>query len=493
MSVRARLIAVFVAATVVPLGLTLWMTTSLLEHSLTYASTRELDEISRSLETTGREYYQQARQELAAAVERGEVKPVRMLPENRAKWPPAVAEFSDSGEDTRFNLAGEEGDRLDYLVRRGAAVDVYSKDLGAVAMDRLSEQYARARSLIETAKARDLRRGFTYTYVLLMSAIWMVSLLVLVYLASRISRPIGELTNSLLKLSAGDLSVRLHTDRRDEVGKAIRAFNHMAGQLHHSRERLVFLTRLAGWQQLARKMAHEVKNSLTPIRLTIEEISARGADGDRAFLEQAAQIVVDEVNSLERRVRAFSEFAAEPPVRPAILNVNALLEERVAFLRTAHPEVAYQLRLVEDAPQAFADEDLVKGILTNLLENAAEAAGAGGAVLAATRVERDTGQEMIALEVHDSGPGLSMQAIETLFEPAISFKKGGMGLGLSIARRSALLCGGDIVLIQGELGGAAFRLLLPARESPMPDDINDPSCPQHELSSSTTKKISAAR
>ncbi|MCL4854452.1 MAG: ATP-binding protein, partial [Bryobacteraceae bacterium] len=98
------------------------------------------------------------------------------------------------------------------------------------------------------------------------------------------------------------------------------------------------------------------------------------------------------------------------------------------------------------------------------------AAGAGGAVLAAIRVERDTGQEMIALEIHDSGPGLSMQAIETLFEPAISFKKGGMGLGLSIARRSALLCGGDIVLIQGELGGAAFRLLLPVRESPTPED-----------------------
>lgn len=240
-------------------------------------------------------------------------------------------------------------------------------------------------------------------------------------------------------------------------------------------------------------MAHEVKNSLTPIRLTIEEISARGADGDRAFLEQAAQIVVDEVNSLERRVRAFSEFAAEPPVRPAILDVNALLEERIAFLRTAHPEVAYHLRLVEDTPRAIADEDLVKGILTNLLENAAEAAGAGGAVLAATRVERDTGQEMIALEIHDSGPGLSMQAIETLFEPAISFKKGGMGLGLSIARRSALLCGGDIVLIRGELGGAAFRLLLPVRESPTPADVKDPSCPQHELSSSTTKKISAAR
>jgi signal transduction histidine kinase len=97
-------------------------------------------------------------------------------------------------------------------------------------------------------------------------------------------------------------------------------------------------------------------------------------------------------------------------------------------------------------------------VLTNLLENAAHAAGAGGAVLVAT--SRDQGK--VAIEVHDSGPGLSEQARETLFEPTISFKKGGAGLGLSIARKSALLMGGDILLVKGELGGAAFRVVLPA-------------------------------
>jgi signal transduction histidine kinase len=119
--------------------------------------------------------------------------------------------------------------------------------------------------------------------------------------------------------------------------------------------------------------------------------------------------------------------------------------------------VTYECRLSERAPQAFADQDLVKGILTNLLENAAEAAGEGGKILGSTEV--DAGR--VALEVNDSGPGLSRQARESLFQPTISFKKRGMGLGLSIARRSALLCGGDIVVAKGELGGAAFRVLLP--------------------------------
>ena len=111
----------------------------------------------------------------------------------------------------------------------------------------------------------------------------------------------------------------------------------------------------------------------------------------------------------------------------------------------------------EKSPRVFADQDLVKGILTNLLENAAEAAGEGGKIVSSTAL--DGGR--VTVEVNDSGPGLSQQARESLFQPTISFKKRGMGLGLSIARRSALLSGGDIVVVKGELGGAGFRVLLP--------------------------------
>ncbi len=257
-------------------------------------------------------------------------------------------------------------------------------------------------------------------------------------------------------MAAGDLDARVEPGGSDEIGEAVRAFNRMADQLQHSRERLIHVTRLASWQALARKMAHEVKNSLTPIRLTMEEMISRNGESDHAFLEQAAQIVADEVHTLERRIKAFSEFASEPPVMPDEIDVNAMVEERIAFLRSAHPEVIYELRLAAERPHAFADPDLIKGVLTNLLENAADAAGPGGIVIASTAVA----ESKLNIEVHDSGPGLSAQARSTLFEPSISFKKGGMGLGLSIARRSALLCGGDLMLVEGELGGAGFRVVL---------------------------------
>jgi nitrogen fixation/metabolism regulation signal transduction histidine kinase len=231
----------------------------------------------------------------------------------------------------------------------------------------------------------------------------------------------------------------------------------MADQLRQNRERLVYLTQIASWQSLARKTAHELKNSLTPIRLTVEEIQAR-QPADRTFIDQAVQIVVSEIDSLERRVRAFSEFSSEPNVELEALDINALVNERVVLQRLVHPETIFQVRLDQRQPVAYAATDLVKGVLNNLLQNAAEAAGAAGQVLIVTAA----GNGQVVIEVHDSGPGIGAETSATLFEPTITFKKKGMGLGLSIAKKNAILSNGDIALVPGELGGAAFRVTLNA-------------------------------
>jgi nitrogen fixation/metabolism regulation signal transduction histidine kinase len=454
---RNRLILIFLAATLAPLAATVWVTTSLLELSVSYSSTDQLDALSKSLESTGREFYQRARADLKQRALAGELEPTKYAAADHAHWPEAVKNFAEGDQAEAVTQSGQEGNRLDYMVRRGDGVWSYSASLGEVGLERLTNQIRESRALVNKAQSYDFRRGFKLGYLLLAAAIWMVSLALLFYLAHRISQPIQQLTAGLGRLAAGDLGARVEARRDDEIGRAIQAFNHMAERLQESTERLIYLRQLASWQTLARKMAHEVKNSLTPIRLTVEEMVARHAEADRGFMEQAAQIVVDEIETLERRIRAFSQFAAEPPVQPAELDVNSLLQERVAFLKTAHPEVAYECRLAEDAPRIMADQDLIKGILTNLLENAAEAAGEGGRILGVTAAANGR----VAIEVHDSGPGLSEQARASLFQPSISFKKKGMGLGLSIARKSALLSGGDIVLVKGELGGAGFRVLLP--------------------------------
>jgi nitrogen fixation/metabolism regulation signal transduction histidine kinase len=457
---RHRLILVFVVATLLPLGLTLWTMLNLLERSLDLAPLPQLDAVTKSLQDTGRELYADARELLRRDANDGRIAPRKVAPaEAQAFW--------DSNKPEEFERAGDREDRLDYYVRHEnpagggpSEVWIYSRPIG-VSMSEITQRIADAREALPSSEGRDFRRGFSRTLLAVAAVLWMLALGAMIYVSHRISRPVQQLTQGLGRVAAGDLDARVEPGGSDEIGAALGAFNYMADQLQHSRERLIHVTRLASWQALARKMAHEVKNSLTPIRLTMEEIVSRRGKLDNVFLEQAAQIVADEVNTLERRVRAFSEFAAEPPVEPAEIDANALVEERIAFLRSAHPEVTYNLRLADGLPPAIADPDLIKGVLTNLLENAAEAARPGGVVLAATSVDGSK----LRIEVHDSGPGLSAQARSTLFEPSISFKKGGMGLGLSIARRSALLCGGDLQTLDGELGGAAFCVTLGLSEN----------------------------
>ncbi len=458
---RNRLILIFLAATLAPLAATVWITNSLLETSLDYSSTNQLEHVAQSLYTTAREYYRHVQDDLRRRAGRGDRPSEKYSGADSAHWPQSVQDFAASGEPADFQHNGESGNRLDYLVRHGNDVWVYYAPLG-VGMDDLSAQIRAASERVDQNRTHDWRRGFRLVYGLTTAAIWLVSLALLVYLAHRVSQPIQLLTTGLGRLAAGDLSARVEEGRNDEIGRASHAFNDMANRLQETTDRLVYLRQLASWQALARKTAHELKNSLTPIRLTVEEMVVRSGETDRPFIEQAAQIVVDEIETLERRVRAFSEFAAEPPVSPRPLDVNSVLQERMAFLKTAHPEVAYDCRLADGTPVAMADPDLLKGILTNLLENAAEAAGEGGQILAATSLcMNGAGRGHIAIEVHDSGPGLSEQAKASLFQPTITFKKRGMGLGLSIARKSALLSGGDVVLVKGELGGAGFRVLLP--------------------------------
>jgi nitrogen fixation/metabolism regulation signal transduction histidine kinase len=456
-SLRRRLIAAFLVATVLPLGASIWIASTLLDRSLSFATTDELDRLSRTLENTVRQFYQRERDALGRDAAEGRLTARRYVASEQVSWPEEVQAFAQSSEPERFTLAGAAGDRLDLLRRTADGVSVFSRDLGAIHMNDLAAEVSRTREAVASLASRDLRRGFTLTLFLLVGLVWLLSLAPIVLMAHRVSRPIRELTAGLSAFAGGDWNRRLDTTRTDEVGRAVTAFNDMAEQLRASRDRLVYLAQMSSWQSLARKTAHELKNSLTPIRLTVEEMLARQPTADRAFMAQAAAIVIAEIESLEARVRAFSEFASDPVVTPELVDVNAVVRDRVLFLGPAHPETAYRLQLDAAAPRVFAGADLLRSILTNLLENAAEAAGPKGTVLAVTRA---TGSDVV-IEVHDSGPGVSEQARDTLFEPSITFKKHGMGLGLSIVRKNALVSGGDVALIAGELGGAGFRVTLP--------------------------------
>jgi nitrogen fixation/metabolism regulation signal transduction histidine kinase len=458
---RTKLILIFSTATLAPLAAILWVSMSLLEYSLNYASTEEVDGLSQSLENVSREYYRQVREDLKTDATHGNLRPQQLATAERQNWPASARQFWDSRDAERFVISEPDGSRLLYMIRDQNGIRLFSRTLDGVNLDRIRAQIQQARDRVARMEQTNLHRGLIFALILLSAVIWLISLGGIIFFANRISKPIQELTAGLFQLAEGNFKTQVQSEPRDEVGRAIQAFNRTAVELQQSRERLIYLTQVASWQSLARKMAHELKNSLTPIRLTVEEILARQPAADPKFLAQAAQVVIDEVESLERRVRAFSDFATEPAPNPMALDVNALLQERIQFLSVGHPQTRYVVEADSSSPKAWADADMVKGILTNLLENAAEAAGDGGKVLGTS----GTKNGKIEVEVHDSGPGLNVEARASLFEPSISFKRRGMGLGLSIARKNALLSGGELEAIEGRMGGAGFRLTLPARES----------------------------
>ncbi len=463
-TLRAKLLVCFLVATLAPLGLTIWFAARLLDQSLDLAPVTELAESAAMLEKSGKAYYATARELLRERVRSGtltaEASPLALAP----------------GEAERFLL---EGDRLVLLRPEGR----YAMPLAGVSLAALQHAVAESREIVESHRERNFKRGFFWVLILGAAAIWLAALVGLLYSATRLTRPIQRLTQALRHFAHGH-TTRLAPGANDEVGEAILSFNDMVEQSERSREKLLLITRLESWQALGRKMAHEVKNSLTPIRLTVEEMVARSPAQERAFLEQAAQIVTDEVQTLERRVKAFSELAAEPPLAIAPLDLRAVVEERLALLSTAHPGIIYRRHWESSLPLVAADADLLKGILTNLLENAADALERGGVI----RVSASERASQVEILVEDSGPGLSLLARETLFQPTISFKRSGMGLGLSIAKRSALLMSGDLELVPSTLGGAAFLLRLPAAPfTPLESSW------QNESSSSTTKKTLAVR
>ena len=274
-SLRNRLIAAFLIATILPLAATIAITTSLLESSLGYATTEELDRISRTLEDTVRQFYQREREALRQDAAMGRLAPTMYATADAAAWPDEIRAFWDSAEPERFGVSGPEGDRLEYLRRASGGVDVYARDLAGIHLQELSTKLRSAREVVGSIETRDLRRGFTLTLLLLVAIVWVISLAPLLFMAHRISKPIRQLTAGLTGFAQGDWDRRVESSRGDEVGRAVDAFNHMAEQLRRSRERLVYLTQMSSWQSLARKTAHELKNSLTPIRLTVEEILAR--------------------------------------------------------------------------------------------------------------------------------------------------------------------------------------------------------------------------
>ncbi len=290
-----------------------------------------------------------------------------------------------------------------------------------------------------------------------------------VLVARPVTRGIARLGAAMQPVAAGDLSVRVEAVGDDEVADLGRAFNRMLEELEQSRARIDFLRRMGEWQKMARRLAHEIKNPLTPIQLAVEESHRRYQGDDPAYrkiIETTLEVVTEEIASLRRLVSEFSSFARLPRAElgPADLG-EFLREQRESFaLRdegAAEVDVAFEIGA---APMPAAlDREMMHRVLTNIVRNAAQAvrdargAGAKGKVVIRAATE---GDEHV-LTIDDDGPGIPADARAAVFDPYVTTKRDGTGLGLSIVKKIVVDHGGRIDATDSPLGGARFVVHLP--------------------------------
>jgi len=299
-------------------------------------------------------------------------------------------------------------------------------------------------------------------YISVIVIILVIPPLVGFYVARRVTKRVARLRDATTRVAAGDLTVRVRPDGKDELDELGRTFDAMVSEIADARSRLEYVQKVSAWQEVARRLAHEIKNPLTPIQLAVQELVSKYAGDDeryRRLLTTANEILYEEITGLRRLVDDFSAFAKLSRAEPVMMDLSALVAE---FVRQ-NPQFEKVTRVVvpETAVHAKCDKVLFRRVLANLVENAVQAAEAEGrAPQIVINVGPSEQADKVLVSVEDNGPGVPEKDRQRIFDPYVTHKEGGTGLGLAIVRKILIDHGGDIRVadVPSALGGARFEV-----------------------------------
>jgi two-component system nitrogen regulation sensor histidine kinase NtrY len=314
-----------------------------------------------------------------------------------------------------------------------------------------------------------LRREILKTAALVALAALLIGLLVSWWVSRRITRPVEELAKGARDVASGRWDTHIDVKGSDEIGQLAAAFNDMTKTLASQKEKLVQTERVAAWRELARRLAHELRNPLFPLQITVENLQRARQLGPQQFQEvfsEATATLKAELANLNTIVGRFSDFSKMPAPQFTRVNVNEVLRNAVRlfepqFTAVGKPSIATEFFLSESLPEIDADPDLLHRAFQNLVLNALDAMPAGGTI---TLKSSDAG-ESVRIEVADTGKGLTPEECSRLFTPYYTTKQLGTGLGLAIVQSVVSDHHGSISVSSEEGRGAAFRIDLPKCQS----------------------------
>ena len=299
-------------------------------------------------------------------------------------------------------------------------------------------------------------------YLLFSLPVFLLSILVSFLLSEEVVQPIVSLEEATRRVAEGDFSTRILTRPTDELSVLADSFNRMVSELARSRSKLLQAEKIAAWQEIAQRLAHEIKNPLTPIKLSAQRI-LRKYTGEsvefRGILEGAVSAIIREVDNLNDMLAHFRDFARLPVPRPETCRLREVAEEAAAMYGTA--SVAIDCTRVGADSVITADRSQLQQLFANLFQNAIQAMPAAGRISVASAVVSKEGRRFCRLQVRDTGSGIAEEIRDMIFSPYFTTKKQGAGLGLTIVERIVFDHAGSIRFETQAGVGTTFVIDLP--------------------------------
>ncbi len=300
----------------------------------------------------------------------------------------------------------------------------------------------------------------------------LLAILLSSWAAARVTRPVEQLALAAQEVAAGNWDARVEVTGDDEIGQLADSFNRMTTELLRQKERLIQSERVAAWRELARRLAHELKNPLFPLQLTVENLLRAREQSPEQFDEvfrESSRTLLGEISNLKAIIGRFSEFSKMPQPQWQKVQINDVVRG-VAQLFQAQLQapgraaIACRLELDENLEFIAVDPDLLHRALSNLVLNAMDAMPSGGTLTLRTRAA----DSKIAIEVADTGSGLTREECERIFTPYYTSKQHGTGLGLAIVQ-SVISDHGGRISVHSEPGkGTTFVIELPRNLESLP-------------------------
>jgi nitrogen fixation/metabolism regulation signal transduction histidine kinase len=481
-----------------------------------------IEDALRGAQSTATDYYREKQTNLASFLD-GPLAPGMIIDYTASSgrnWPDihginlsidALQVFDSGGREVAFG--GDERARLAAppatsgtvvhadvtILRERRSFSVGANRLTAVASALLPEALrSNAPKLTESltvftalARYRALFRLVLVAFFFLFSlAIFFITVLVSLLLSERLISPIAHLEDATRRVAEGDFGFRILTRPRDEVATLVDSFNAMISELDRSRRKLLQAERITAWQEIAQRLAHEIRNPLTPIKLSAQRLLKKHEetrqqrrderpDDFARVLRPAVGSIITEVENLERMLREFGEFAKLPTPKPAPVPLRAMLAEVASVY--AHLSARVSIRL-EDVPEGivlWVDRNQMKRVFANLFTNAIQAMPEGGVLAVRADMVRKANAPVCRIAVSDTGRGIPEKDMDSIFDPYFTTKKDGTGLGLAIVQHIVFDHGGNVWAESDGVKGATFFVDLPAPEPSAPGapERNAPGAP----------------